>query len=267
MKLHNLWKQMSVAGFAVVALGFSAFAADATSANLEGRWDATLTQKGLAIPFRLDITGDGDKAVGTLYNGEDKETTTSAKIENGKVRLSFEHYLTTITADVKDGELDGAVTVTRRSPINITPGATPPEEASAKNSVSPFHAKRYVAHAVTTAVVPSINGVWEIPQESSKGEKAWRLIVSQNGPEITATILRVDGDTGALTGEWQDGKFVTSHFDGARPGLLTIVPQQDGTLQVDLHAAPRYGLLTAYRPEVACQKGLPEPANTSRTPA
>jgi hypothetical protein len=46
-----------------------------------------------------------------------------------------------------------------------------------------------------------------------KGEKAWRLIIKQKGPEISASILRVDGDTGALTGGWKDGKFTASHFD------------------------------------------------------
>ena len=40
-----------------------------------------------------------------------------------------------------------------------------------------------------------------------------------------------------------------------------ITPQGDGSLQVNLHAGPRHGLLTAYRPEVARAKGLPEPAN------
>jgi thiol-disulfide isomerase/thioredoxin len=43
--------------------------------------------------------------------------------------------------------------------------------------------------------------------------------------------------------------------------LITIVPQADGSLQVDLHTPPRYGILTAYRPEVARAKGLPEPSN------
>jgi thiol-disulfide isomerase/thioredoxin len=261
MKHQSFWTRTTLAGLAAAAL-----CAGAPSGTLDGRWDATLTQKGVVIPFRLDIAGAGDHIVGTLYNGQDKETTTSAKIENGAVRLNFEHYLTSIAANVNDGELDGQVIVRRRSPINITPGAAPSEESKATDTVTPFHAKRYTPPAAVAAAdvpsdVPSIDGVWEIPHESSKGEKAWRLIVKQTGPEITTTLLRVDGDTGALTGRWQDGKFVASHFDGARPGLITIVPQQDGTLQVDLHTPPRNGLMTAYRPEAARAKGLPEPAN------
>jgi thiol-disulfide isomerase/thioredoxin len=127
---------------------------------------------------------------------------------------------------------------------------------------SPFHAKRYVAPtAASVANVPSIDGVWEIPHESPKGEKAWRLIVKQSGADITTTILRVDGDTGALTGSWQDGKFIASHFDGARPGLLEISAQPDGTLQVISGGSNRDGVMIAYRPEVARAKGLPEPSN------
>ena len=260
MQNKTLPRSLSLTALIFVALGTKT--AIATPAHhLDGRWAATLTQRGLEIPFRLDIAGSGNHVVGTLYNGEDTEKTTSAHIKNDQVQLNFEHYLTSITAQLKNGELDGQVVVTRRSPINITPGAAS-AEAKPADSVSPFHAKRYVApdHAAT-ANVPSIDGVWEIPHESPKGEKAWRLIVKQRGPEITATILRVDGDTGAMTGGWQNGKFVASHFDGARPGIIEMTPQEDGSLQVNLHAEPRHGLLTAYRPEVARAKGLPEPAN------
>jgi peroxiredoxin len=247
---------------AAVALGMAAFTHAQTPRpqELDGRWAATIQETKYVIPFRLDISVNGNTVVGKLYNGwEDYETTTSASIDNGNVQLNFEHYLTSITAKVTNGELDGQLVVTRRSAINITPGA---KSDDAKTIQTPFHAKRYVATAETaTNAAPSIEGVWELPHDSPKGEKSWRLIVKQKGAEIEATVLRVDGDTGALTGTWQDGKFLASHFDGSRPGLIEITPQQDGTLGVVLHANPRNETLTAYRPEVARAKGLPEPAN------
>jgi thiol-disulfide isomerase/thioredoxin len=229
--------------------------------KLEGRWLASITQGGLTIPFRLDISSNGIQLVGKLYNtADDFETTTSALLENGNLQLNFEHYLTNITAQVKDGELDGQLTVTRRSAIVITPGQS--SESKPKDSIAPFHAVRYVAPtSVALANVPDIDGTWEIPYESSKGEKAWRLIVQQKGAEISASVLRIDGDTGALTGSWQNGKFIASHFDGSRPGLLQITPQADGSLQLVLNTPPREGTLIAYRPEAARAKGLPEPAN------
>jgi thiol-disulfide isomerase/thioredoxin len=262
MNKQTLWRTKNLVGMAAVALAGSVSAfAQTAPVNLDGRWTATMTQKGgTVIPFRLDISGSADHLVGTLHNGgDDIETTTSASIENGAVKLNFEHYLTNIEATVKDGELDGKIVVTRRSAINITPGKL--SEAPG-DTFTAFHAKRYVAPTTeAVAKVPNIDGVWEMPHDSPKGEKSWRLIVQQKGADIETTVLRVDGDTGGLTGSWQNGKFVASHFDGARPGLIELTPQQDGSLSVNLKAEPRNEVLTAYRPEVARAKGLPEPAN------
>ncbi len=98
--------------------------------------------------------------------------------------------------------------------------------------------------ANTTADVPSIAGSWIIPLDSpsSKGEKAFRLIVQQRGAEVAASILRVDGDTGAYSGTFKDGKWVLSHFDGSRPGVIEVSQAKDGTLEI---------LQTSARPQPA----------------
>src|ERR1700683_5187314 len=111
---------------AAILTGACAYAADADS--LDGRWEATLTIKTTVIPFRLDISGSGANLKGTLYNGEDKEFTTSAKFENGKLVLDFAHYLTTITAPLKDGQLTGKV-----------------DQQNGEGGGSAFQAKLYVA--------------------------------------------------------------------------------------------------------------------------
>jgi len=237
----------------------AAAAIAAPAGSFDGRWAATVVQNGVTIPFRLDISTNGSTVVGTLYNGEDKETTTSASIKGDKLELNFDHYLTYLKATLKDGELDGGLAITLRvRGVRVEDS----EIDNRRTGNSPFHAKRYVAPtAEAVADIPNIGGVWEIPHESPKGEKAWRLIVTQNGADITTTILRVDGDTGALTGGWQDGKFIASHFDGARPGLFELTPQADGTLKVVSGGSNRDGVMIAYRPEVARSKGLPEPSN------
>src|ERR1700728_4182668 len=74
-----------------------------------GQWDASLNVDGVRIPFRLDIATGGNGLVGTLYNGDDKETTTSAESQNGALVLRFDHYLTTIHATQKSGKLEGEV--------------------------------------------------------------------------------------------------------------------------------------------------------------
>jgi len=64
-----------------------------------------------------------------------------------------------------------------------------------------------------------------------RGE-AFRFIVQQHGAEVAASILRVDGDTGAYSGTYRDGKWVLSHFDGSRPGLIEVSLADDGTLEI-----------------------------------
>jgi thiol-disulfide isomerase/thioredoxin len=246
--MKSLSKSILVLIAALAFFGATAAWADSTAsgtASITGRWDATLTVNGAVIPFRLDISGDGPTLKGTLYNGEDKEFTTQASFEHGTLVLNQEHYLTKITATLKDGELQGKIQMRNDQT----------SEGSA------FSAKRYVP-APQAADAPSIAGNWIVPFESNKGEKAWRFIAKQSGAEVTAAILRVDGDTGALTGTYRDGKFLLSHFDGQRPYLLEVTPAKDGSLAlVQKGGGPRQGNLTAYREDVAQAKGLPAPSD------
>jgi peroxiredoxin len=233
---------LSLAALAA-SLATSGLAADARS--LQGRWDAALTTKTGVVPFRLDISGEGATLKGTLYNGWDPfETTTGARFENGTLVLNIDHYLTKITANLKDGQLDGTVV----------------SQSRADAATYGFHATRYVAH-VADANAPSVAGSWEIPLDkpNAKGEKSQRLIVQQKGAEVSASILRVDGDTGALNGTYKDGKWVLSHWDGSRPGVMELSLTKDGTLEVKQEGGRAGNKLIAYRTEVARAKGLAEP--------
>ncbi|MET0279727.1 MAG: TlpA disulfide reductase family protein [Steroidobacteraceae bacterium] len=244
---------------------------------INGHWDAQLINKGNPIPFRLDISGSGDTLQGTLYDGfRAYENTTSATFKDGKLVLNIEHYLTTITATVQDGKLVGDVHSQNRG------------QSADYGFVATRHDDKAAA-AARAITAPSISGDWEIPLStpSSKGEKAFRFIVDQKGAEVAASILRVDGDTGAYSGVFKDGQWVLSHFDGSRPGVIVVTPSPDGTLEIqqrvdrpgsaaeNAYAATPDGRyapkLIAYRPAVARAKGLPEPANhlahtTSRDP-
>ncbi|WP_162601777.1 peroxiredoxin family protein [Occallatibacter savannae] len=237
-------------GLAATALaGLSTIAAQSPSAPPQGRWDATFTLNQTAIPFRLDVSGEGSSLVGTLYNGDLKQTTTSAQFENGKLTLNFDHYLTRIVASVQDGKLTGEVD-----------GRF---EADRYIANYPFSAVRHVDQSTVAAEnAPEIGGIWEIEHETQKGEKAWRFVVHQHGGDVSASILRVDGDTGALVGSYKDNKFVLSHFDGSRPLVAEVTAQPDGSLHIQLRGAyTPADPLVAWRPEVARSKGLPEPAD------
>ena len=216
----------------------------AMAQSLAGLWSATITVNDVEIPFRMEFSGEGSNVQGWFFNGDDKVPSTSGRMENGMLVLHFAHYATELHATLKDGLLEG-------------------EYASPRKTYA-FKARPLVAQLQPQGGVPSIAGLWEIGVQSPKGESAWRLIVGQSSAEVSAAILRVDGDTGALTGSYHDGKFVLSHFSGARPSLLTLTPTSDGTLAVSLTDTRGKSDLVAVRPAAARAKGLPEPTDPSR---
>lgn len=205
-------------------------------------WDATVVVNELPIPFRFEITNKNGQVSGAFFNGDERVRSTGGTFENNVISLQFDHYATKLEAKLENGHLTGTYGRTGRPPYV-------------------FQAKPYAPVAATDEKVPSIAGQWEIAVKSPKGEAAWRFFARQSGPEVSATILRVDGDTGTLTGTYRNGKFLLSHFSGARPGLLEVTVNEDGTLGILQDGKTRY---TAVKSAEARVKGLPEPADPSR---
>jgi thiol-disulfide isomerase/thioredoxin len=227
----------------LLAIAPVALAQSTTTQSLAGLWDATISFNGQDIPFRLQIAGDGSNVQGWLFNGEDKVIASSGSFQNGSLVLNFDSYAAKLEAKLQNGALVG-----QYGPM------------LKKNF--PVMAHRRSAETTSSAAAPSINGLWEVGVKSSKGEQAWRLIVQQkSASNVSAAILRVDGDTGALTGSYKDGHFVLSHFSGGRPALMILTPAADGTLAIDMTDLHGKSQLTATRPEVARAKGLPPPTD------
>jgi thiol-disulfide isomerase/thioredoxin len=231
--------------FVAALLALAALPARVEAQSISGLWDASVVVNGgIEVPFRFEIAGSGRAIKGSFFNGDEKVTSTTGSFENGALMLSFDEYGTKVEATLKDGRLEGQYSRgTRGAPY-------------------PFQAKRFAPAPVGDAPIPPIAGLWNVQVgKSSKGEAAWQLIVRQSGAEASAAILRVDGDTGTLTGTYRDGKFVLSHFSGARPLRLELTPASDGTLSV---VQNKDNPFTAVRADQARAKGLPQPSDPSR---
>ncbi len=213
--------------------------------SLAGLWDATVKVNNLEVPFRFEISGDGPKTVGTFFNGDAKFISSSGTYSNGALQINWDYTASRLEAKVHDGIIEGNYYRAGRD----------------AKTVYPFRAKRFEPSSLATEDVPSIAGLWVIPTESDKGESAWQFIVRQSGPEVTAAILRIDGDTGALQGTYKDGKFLLSHFSGARPSVFVLKLLPDGKLDILQNGATK---LTAIRSTEAKANGLPEPTDPSK---
>jgi peroxiredoxin len=212
----------------------------AAAQSLTGLWDASLRYGDITIPFRMEIATKGSAATGSFFNGDQKVTSTHGTFSHLTLVLEFNYYGSKLTADWKNGELSGRYERGGKTfPMTAKPFQPVPAEASG---------------------VPSIAGAWVI-ETGRKGDSAWHLVVRQSGAEVSGAILRVDGDTGALSGKWTGGKFVLGHFDGTRPALYEITPRPDGSLTVVQNGSDHFA---AVRPSDARTKGLPEPTDPTK---
>jgi thiol-disulfide isomerase/thioredoxin len=242
----------------------------ARAQSIAGMWDATINFNDTEIPFKMGISGEGANVKGWFFNGDDKEISNSGRLENGALELDFDSYLAKLTATVKNGVIEGEygpvlkkmyrVRATRAAAATEKPSKYGDPDDRFKNP--PITPRRSNGQPANLGSAPSVSGQWDLEGvASSKGEKTWRMILRQSGMDISGAILRVDGDTGTLTGSFQDGKFVLSHFSGSRPALLILKPANDGTLDVSLSGLHGFSEMKAVRPAEARAKGLPEPTD------
>ena len=239
VRLRAFW-----VGLAVLLLGTTLLAAPPDAESLAGRWDAIVVANDVEVPFSFEIEVEGRSVKGSFFNGERRITSTKGELAGDVLTLWFAQYATTLEVKVKNGKLEGEYVRTR--------------------GAYPFRASRSSGEPVAAAAakdVPSIDGTWITSANSRKGEEAWRFIARQTGPSVEATILRVDGDTGTLNGSFQDGRFVLSHFSGARPLLLEVTPQEDGTLLLELNKKTE---LRAARADSAAAAAIGAPTDSGR---
>jgi len=191
-------------------------ASPADPRSLVGLWEAVVVANGVAVPFPFEIEVEGGSVKGSFFNGERRVTSTASELEGEVLSLRFAQYASTLRAHLKDGALEG--------------------EYVRPRDTYPFRAVRASDRAPSSPDgIPSLEGEWIASADSSKGESAWRFLARQKGASVEATLLRVDGDTGTLTGSLRDGRFILSHFSGARPLLLEVTPLEDGTLRLLLN--------------------------------
>jgi peroxiredoxin len=188
-----------------------------------GRWNAVVivSDGTVEIPFKFEIAQAASGIRGYFFDGDVKIPSQSGTFANGTVDLHFDQYGAHLVATLAGDRLEGRY------------------DRGTRGAPYPFHAVRETApHVVSAPVagagkIPDIAGEWRIPTKSSKGETAWRFIVRQAGANVSASILRIDGDTGTLSGSYRpDGTFLISHFSGARPVKYEISQKPDGSLEL-----------------------------------
>ena len=221
----------------------------AEPSTIAGLWDAVIVANGVEVPFRFEIASDGTTVHGFFFEGDRKVGSTAGSFAGGMLTLEYDFLNTTLELKLTGDELAG----TYRN-----------KRANAKPQDVRMH--RFEPVAIDDGNVPSLAGNWEMRRNADevsapRDTRTWQVFLRQSGAEVSGSILRIDGDTGTLSGRWNAGRLRLSHFAGERPNLFEATPNADGTLAVTLNGTAHYLVV---RSGDARAKGIPEPPDPTR---
>jgi thiol-disulfide isomerase/thioredoxin len=231
--------------FAALALLVLAACGRAPETLQPGLWDGAIFVEGEAVPFQFRLGQDATGPSAVFFDGDREiNPSSSGSYRDGRLKLDFATYAAVLDAKWQQGAFKGTYSTARWSfPVEVKP---------------------HRAETAKPQPGPPIEGDWIVEAGGSKHETGWRLTIRQKEARAYATILRIDGDTGTLSGTYRDGAWRLSHFAGERPVRADIAPQGDGTLKVSL-VDDDFGKheLVARAPEAAARAGV-APADPSR---
>jgi peroxiredoxin len=216
-------------------------------------WFGCATVQGHQVPVHLRLstsTQDGP-VTGGFVNERQFSPASSGTLAGGHLTLTFDYFAHQLDGNLQQGTFTGTYGGGRGQPVRVEL-----HKDTAQKKESSTGAEKETS---------SLRGDWEIAVKSPKGEDAWILRVSPlpHG-EIKAIILRIDGDTNALYGAYDEAaaEFQVSHFSAAGPALYTLKPQPDGTLLVTnpLKDGQQW---TARRPAEARKQNLAPPTKAT----
>ena len=217
--------------------------------SIAGLWDAVVVAGEVEVPFRFEIASSANSTEGFFFEGDRRVGSTSGSYADGLVTLEYDFLNTTLQLKLEGDELVGTY-------LNKRAGAKP----------QAVRMRRFTPVSLDAGDVPALEGSWEMRRVAAevsapRDTRTWHVFLRQSGAEVSGSILRIDGDTGTLSGRWSGGKLRLSHFAGERPNLFEATRNPDGTLAVTLNGSAHYLVV---RSGEARAKGIPEPPDPTR---
>src|SRR6266702_1299992 len=165
-------------GAAVVAS--MAFVTLAQGRPLAGLWDGEIKYDDLTVEFPMELSGNANDVKGSFFNGDERVTSSGCVQTGNLLVLDFADHATQLRVTEAGSVLKGTY-------------------GNKLQGVHEIELRRHRTAPSSGLGAPDISGLWTLPYESPKGEHAWRFIVRQHRSQVSAAILRIDGDTGVLT--------------------------------------------------------------------
>ena len=186
------------------ALALSACSKPASRELQAGSYRATLELPGSkSVPFGLDVAQEETGKVLYVTNGEERIRLDEVAVTPGRLQARFPGYETTLSANVRGGELTGNVTLVH---------------TDGKALQLPFTARLGETWRCYPEALPDnadFAGRWDVTFTDGAGRRtAGVAMVDQSFDDVTGTVQMPTGDQRFLAGEAHDEELRLSRFDG-----------------------------------------------------
>lgn len=224
-----------------------------------GIWQGTIkNNSGETVAFTLEVKRDGDKVIGELVNGDERIASTNGSFDDGKLNLRYDFYDAGLTATIDGDHLQG----------------TFERQWQKQRLKRELHAMRGAeSKAGGGESNADITGEWlmKVGEEPkiSYWRAAFRQQQSQQGIQLSGTIIPVSGDWGMMTGSFEKGELRLNRFDGINCRVfrarLTAEGKLEGIADFGLFDPPRKVIaerITEGNKQIVAN--LPDPMNHTR---
>ncbi|NCI49634.1 redoxin domain-containing protein [Sediminibacterium roseum] len=183
-------------------------------ALVAGTWRGLFTIKpGVQVPFHFAVEQDGNVF---LLNGDERFPAGPFRIEGDSLFVPFPLFENELALGYQNGTLNG---ILRRQDLRGNPTPVKAEKG-----------QRYRFDETGSAATKDITGTYDVVFGNGERQEKAVGIFKQQGNKLTATFLRVTGDSRFLEGTIEDNKIQLSAFIGSSPSYYTAVINADGSL-------------------------------------
>lgn len=200
-------------------VGYPVKATKTNIGELTGNWRGIFTLKpGVEVPFNFIVREEGSTLKAFLVNGEERFPTGDIRIVDDSIVIALPLFDNELAFKIEDNLLTG---VLRRQDL--------------RGTATPVKAKKGMLHRfneASSSPITDISGTYDVVFQNSNGkeEKAVGIFKQKNGI-VTATFLRVTGDSRFLEGVIEDNVIRLSSFIGSSPVLYEGKVDNNGRIQ------------------------------------
>jgi len=184
----------------------------------QGNWRGVFILPGNEIPFSFEVKGKSPDSLSVvLLNGADRFELKNVTVQNDSVTIPVDLYSAVFKAKIEGISLQGRF---------IRLGTEKPDTGLIVNAIE-GNLPRFTRGGEKPAV--SLDGSWDLVFGEVTDAKNYVGSFSQNGMEVTGSVLTPSGDFRFLEGIVQGKSYALSAFGGSTPYLLKGEFNSDST--------------------------------------